>query len=726
MDLIYFLNVLYRRKWIILGLSFLAVLAALAIKWNKKPLYESVAQYSTGFTAEKVRLTDGTAAVDLFGADVKFNNVIETFKSPRVVSRLSYRLLLHDLQNPNTAYRKLNDKQRKDPLLKEIHKDTVISILMAKIASGDMLHTEVNNERLVLEYLKLYEYDHYSILQFMNIRRVDRTDYLDIVFWSENPELSAWVVNTMGDEFLNFYRGLNTQRSEENALSIQAMLDLQQRKVDSMGQTLLNEKLTQGTIDPVSRSTSAMETVREIETQLAAEKSKRNVHQNRINYLNERIRNLESASSGSGDDVITLTNRRNTLMAELQRRGGTDAALQKEIDEVRAEIVRKSGSGSSKKRNQEIADLKNQVNEENALLRAAETTIADYEASIRRYMGLTNVNPGSSVKMDVLRDQLEIENNQLKTIKEKYNQVQGLVKDDPTSNFIQTRIGQPAIDPEPKRTMLTMMLSGVSMFFLTSVIFLFIEIFDSSVKTPTIFKKQVKVKMNNVMNKVNFRKMAVADVILQELDEKKHKGENIFKNNVRKLRHDLMDSGKNIFLVTSTHKKAGKSTILEALAASLLLSRKKVLLIDLNFTNNSLTHRFDCTQYIQDIAEKVDYARPFEQQNLVGKTPYEDLDILGCKEGNFTPSEALFNVDMNKLLELFRSHYDYILIEGAALNYFADSKELSHYTEGVITVFSAEDAVTHADNESLRFVGNLGDKNQGIVLNEVRTENINS
>ena len=95
-----------------------------------------------------------------------------------------------------------------------------------------------------------------------------------------------------------------------------------------------------------------------------------------------------------------------------------------------------------------------------ALLRAAETTIADYENSIRRYMGLTNVNPGSSVKMDVLRDQLDIENNQLKTIKEKYNQVQGLVKDDPTSNFIQTRIGQPAIDPEPKRSMLTMTLSG--------------------------------------------------------------------------------------------------------------------------------------------------------------------------------------------------------------------------------------------------------------------------
>src|SRR5690606_34928247 len=95
---------------------------------------------------------------------------------------------------------------------------------------------------------------------------------------------------------------------------------------------------------------------------------------------------------------------------------------------LNAEIRKKSRSGaSSKKAGDEIATLQNQISEERALLKATETTIADYESSIRRYMGLTNVNPGSSVKMDVLRDQLEIENNQLKNINEKFSQVQDLV-----------------------------------------------------------------------------------------------------------------------------------------------------------------------------------------------------------------------------------------------------------------------------------------------------------
>ena len=86
-----------RKKWLIIGLTLIAVITAFVLLLLKKNLYESVAQYSTGFTSERVRLVDGTSAIDFYGADIKFNNVIETFKSPKVIGALSYSLLLHDL-----------------------------------------------------------------------------------------------------------------------------------------------------------------------------------------------------------------------------------------------------------------------------------------------------------------------------------------------------------------------------------------------------------------------------------------------------------------------------------------------------------------------------------------------------------------------------------------------------------------------------------------------------
>ena len=111
MDFSYFLKVWLRSKWLIIGLTIIAIITAFVLLMFKKNLYESVAQYSTGFTTERVRLVDGTSAYDVYGADIKFNNVIETFKSPKVIGALSYSLLLHDL-NSDKPYRVLTNEKK--------------------------------------------------------------------------------------------------------------------------------------------------------------------------------------------------------------------------------------------------------------------------------------------------------------------------------------------------------------------------------------------------------------------------------------------------------------------------------------------------------------------------------------------------------------------------------------------------------------------------------------
>ena len=159
MDLIYFFKVLFRRKWIILGLSLLSVIAAFVFLLYKKPLYMSQAQYSTGFTAEKVRLVDGSSGIDIYTADVKFNNAIETFKSPKVINTIAYKLLLHDLQNPAKAYRKLSANQMESPVYKAVNKDTAIKILKKKISENGLLSSTTDADKILVEYFKLYKYD---------------------------------------------------------------------------------------------------------------------------------------------------------------------------------------------------------------------------------------------------------------------------------------------------------------------------------------------------------------------------------------------------------------------------------------------------------------------------------------------------------------------------------------------------------------------------------------
>jgi Mrp family chromosome partitioning ATPase/uncharacterized protein involved in exopolysaccharide biosynthesis len=730
MDLIYFFKILYRRKWIIIGLSFLAVLTAFVLLLNKRPLFESLAQYSTGFTAEKVRVVDGSSGIDIYTADVKFNNAIETFKSPKVISTISYKLLLHDLENPAKAYRSLDKNQMESPVYRAIDIETAKKILAEKILTNGLLRSDNEKEKILIEYLKLYRYDYEGLLSFITIERVERTDYLNIIFRSENPELSALVVNAMGQEFLNYYKNLSSQRTEENAEGIKKLVATQQTKVDSISKSLYKEKVKQGSIDPISLSTSAMETVRELETKLAEEKSKQNEHFNRKAYLSERLLVLQggaSPSGGSNDEIVRLTNKKNELVTELARKGGNDAAIQKQLDDVRAELVAKSNRGVNKSKSKEIDDITMQINEEVALLNAANSTISDYLSRIKKYTGMAQAAPvGSDVTIESIKSQLDIENKQLGNVIEKYTQAEGLVKDDPTTNFIQTRIGQPAIDPESKKTMITMMLSGISMFFLSSVIFLFLEIFDPAIKTPSTFRKLVKFKTLNLVNMVALSKMDAAEIILKDHEGKNFANENVFKNNIRKLRYEVINSDKQVFLVTSCQRNVGKSILIESLASSLLLIKKKVLLIDLNFAHNSLTQKYKTDVLIEDVASSINYSLSGYSQKLASSTSYENLYIIGCKERNQTPSEALYNLDIKAFITLLKSTYEYVFIEAGALNNYSDSKELSLQVDAVITVFSATSSLSQADHDSFEFIASLENKNQGVILNKVLTEHLSS
>lgn len=730
MDIMYFLRVLYRKKWIIFILSFLAVVVTFLLLVNKKPQFVSVAQFSTGFTSEKVKLSDGSSAIDLYTVDIRFDNVLETMKSPQVVNRVGYALLLHDLNDPANAYSEVSLSNKQKPVYREMNVDTAKRILVEKLANHDMLHSNKKQEALLIEYLKLFGYEYKDIMKHLTVSRVARTDYLDIIYSSINADLSAKVVNMIGQEFLNYYRNLNTQRTDDNAQTIRDMVNVQQSKVDSLGRLLLEAKVSQGSLDPVARTTSAMETVTEIESRLAEENGKYNTHLNRVAYLRAQLSSLMgSAETTSGDnqEVIRLTQRRNDLVAELNKRGGNDLGLQRQIDGLRNEIIQKSSSGASRsKLLDKIDNTTREINEEEALLNASKTTIDEYNARIARYMSLTNVNPGSSVQIDVLKTKLDMENQQLREIREKYSMAEGLVRDDPTVNFIQTRVGIPPNQPESKKTLIKMILAGMSVFLLMVLIFIFLEIFDPAAKTPSIFYRQSRTHTSNILNHVLFKKKLIIDMMLEDKQGKKYRFKNLFKNSIRKLRFELLDSGKKVFLLTSSQKQSGKTTTIEALAASLLLSHKKVLIIDLNFLNNTLTRHFNPEIFIQDVSSKINYSLSISQQKVVSSTSYDGLDIIGCRESNVTPTEVLNELNIVDFLRLLREEYDYILIETAAMNLYADSREMAKYVDSIYLIFGADEAIAQADLDSIQFVASLKEKNGGVILNKVLTENLNA
>jgi len=101
-----------------------------------------------------------------------------------------------------------------------------------------------------------------------------------------------------------------------------------------------------------------------------------------------------------------------------------------------------------------------------------------------------------------------------------------------------------------------------------------------------------------------------------------------------------------------------------------------------------------------------------------------NVAIIGCEGGEYTPAEILKPGNLLEYLRALTHEYDYILMEGAALNERADSKELMQYADTIITVVSARSGVNQTDRETISFLHSLNGKFSGAVLNFVEPENI--
>jgi uncharacterized protein involved in exopolysaccharide biosynthesis len=201
MDFVYLLRVLLKRKWIIIGSTIIAAGIAWFFTRDEQKQYRSISQVSTGFTNNNdiVKLNDNN---DFYETDTKFNNVIVTFTSPTVISLLSYKAMLHDLQNPAQPFRTLTAEQKQTPVYMQINVEHAKMLLQHKLDSMSILTSYKPDEKKMLEFLKLYKYDYNSIAQDLSVYRVERTDYIQINYTSENPELSAFMVNTVFQEFV--------------------------------------------------------------------------------------------------------------------------------------------------------------------------------------------------------------------------------------------------------------------------------------------------------------------------------------------------------------------------------------------------------------------------------------------------------------------------------------------------------------------------------------------
>lgn len=728
MDLIYLFKSLLRRKWLIIISTFVAVLAAFLLTLNQEKLYKSEAQIATGFTtSDQVKLKD--EAFNVYEIDVKFNNVVEAIKSPKVLGMTGYNAMLHDLENPTKPYKVPSEEDRNSPIYRHINKKKAAEILSKKYNDQQLLSSYVPEERDILELLKMYKYDLETMRIVLSVTRVQRTDYIDIQYRSTNPELSAYIVNQVVTEYTRNYELSRNQQTVQNIETLKKLVDQKREELDAK----IGNIKTMGTLDVSVESTNKLEQISAFESRLADERSLLTTAQLASQNIAARLADMErsssqaaASSSSSNSELATLREKMNDANTEYMNKGGSDPELYKKYKKARAEYTDKlmsiaSAAPSSTTPGNSKADLIQKKSDLDVQIKSAQQNIALYEAKVRQLNSSVGAAVSRGANNLALQKEVELAQQEYESIKSRYDAAVNN-KIAPMDNFRQILFGQPAVEPEPSKRLIIIALAGMAVAVFCCVLIIFLEYIDVSIKTPTQFLKVLELKLLGVVNRVNLKKVPL-ETIFTDPSVKQHNTAE-FRELLRKLRFEMEQSGRKIFLFTSAKPGEGKTTILKSLAYSLSLSHKKILIIDTQFPNNTLTREFEAKPVLESFNVQDGTFDASQVKELITPTQMPNVFIIGCEGGEYTPSEILKPGNLLEYLRTLTHEYDFILLEGAALNDRADSKELMKYADTIITVISARSSVKQTDRETISFLHSLNGKFSGAVLNFVEPENI--
>ncbi|MRG44353.1 hypothetical protein GFS24_04470 [Chitinophaga sp. SYP-B3965] len=727
MDVIYFVKALLKKKWWIILSTLLALVAAFFFTMGRAKLYVSSAQISTGFTI-KDQITLRDENVNLYEADVKFENTIQTLNSPLVISLLSYSLLIHDLTS-NKPFRTLNEKELKSPEYLQFNKEEGLRICRQKLDSIQMLTSYKPEERKLLEYMKLCKYDNEGITKTLKVNRLPRTDYIDISYGSENPEQSAFVVNTLYQEFIRYYRSLRSERGVENVETFEELVNKKKIELDAKVEALRSYKSSEGILNVEAASGTEMGLISQLEKALLDERGNVNIMQANLNNITAQIaaagQGKTTFNNSGNNEIVSLRKQINQLNDEYLRTGSTDEVIAEKVKALRKQLSALLSTTSTPVPGTTVSKdqlLQNKATVESDIS-AAKLNIANLEKKINSLKYSVGSYANKEATVSTLQQEVELAQDEYNKLKEKLNSAIDN-RSVPVDNFRQTLKGQPAFKPESSKRMVIMGMVGIAVCMLTTLGILFKEFFDSSIKSPSNFLKNVNLKLIATINHADLNKYSILEVLQKRIEDKKAvvKRQNSFREFLRKLRFEIENSGKSIFLFTSPESQQGKTTLVQAVAYSLSLSNKRVLVIDTNFCNNDLTVQLEAKPTLETFSIAPNEFSIEKVREIVTTYSIENIEVIGCKGGDYTPTEILPKNHLLNYLPQLKEYYDFILFEGAPLNEYTDSKELEKYAEGVIAVFSSKASIKQTDKESIEFLQGLGDKFLGAVLNNINDD----
>lgn len=758
----------WRRKWIILITTILTGTMSFVLLKYKSEEYKSEARIATGFTiTDRVALSDDMK--DFRNAEVKFSNLLELMNSPISFDLLTYRLLLHDLESPTGNFRQPRDVSNEDEeniiirikelAIKKLEDLTsgegqgqdiytlhtreevgmVKAILASKLNNLEPMNPGEEDFEFVRQFFLEYGYEPEDIREDLYISRLPTSDFIQVGFISENKNLSAYVANTFCREFMRYYSSLNGEYSTESVAFLKQVADEKKEELDDKLEILKRFK-SSGSLLQLDQDNGSRE------GQLVDMEGRRDEIRSRLKELrlviarlNQDIANA-STPGNLNQEIVDLQAQIDAMNSSYIAGGASSRTLSDSLTFLRANLRRLVSTLDAPVSGLSVKELQEKLKDADIDYEVEQNRLSMAESKIRelRY-GLSNQN-SKETKVTAIQNEVDLATKEYMEVANKYNEARNRLASGNSLRLVQ--LAKPAVKPISTENIYIVGLASLSGMALAFFVIILKEITDDSIRSLSRLRTMIQMPIVGMINWVNINGKDINHLF--QNDTRKARLE-IYKSSLRQIRYQIESMNAKVFLFTSLKPKVGKTFVIFSVAYALSLLKKRVLIIDTNFKSSSLTRIYGMGHPdIKVIKRKMVPARPVMAEvmgngtvqtrekslesgsfDLVSPSMYEDIFFVGnTGTSNSSPAELLSPRDFNAFISLMAEQFDYVFLEGPALNDYSDSKELVGYVEKVITVFSASSTIDPMDQHTMQYIQSLGRKSGGAILNQVNDKDM--
>ena len=713
MEVSSYFSLLSKYKYIIIIVVATAVIASYFLVKNLPGEYVSSTQIATGIVDASRHLLDKDNASSAQQDQItrEFSNLTEIIKLKKLVDNVSYQLIIHDLGSP-APFRKLNHQFKN---LSQPAVDHALLVFKYKLQNSEPLSLYNKDESGLNELLISMKYDERSLRKDLGVDRDGESDFITINYTSENPQLSAFVVNTLCKEFLNYYT-INVKQNESNAIDfLSKLLDQKRNALNQKKDSLQEYKIKNGILNLEDQA-------KDIDAQILTYRDKKLEAQRTIasydgavksinDRFNPKDRQYIESTVSQYNQAITSTEDQLRTLNEQYVHSGFNPTYRPTLDSLQKQLTTEIDNTSDKyivnplvnKDNLVAKKLELEVSRDLAKysvqaidkelndLNAKFNRLVPFDATVKTYE--SDVAVASQEYLDVLKQ---------------YNALN--LQSNFSIKLMQVEPATPDV-AEPSKKILLIALSGVVSLVICLLVLFVLFYFDNNIKEPSELVNKTQLPLLGSLNLVPGPKPDLRKLWDVENRQKMKQ----FKELLRSVRFEIDQElkGEKILGITSLGEGEGKTLLATSLAYAYSAINKKVLLIDGNFNNPTLSKIIQPKLYVEDY---------FRSSSYIEKDTGA-ISVLGNRGGDVSLLEINDEKHVQNEINELKSRYDIILIDLPPLDSLNQSKEWILFTNKTIAVFEAHKSILKSHGQYIDYLKHLNTKFAGWVLNKAIVHN---